>query len=35
MNWSEIFSGGLMAMFVKLVGGQMSRIEMPVKDISC
>lgn len=35
MNWSEIFSGGFMATVVKLVGGQMSRIEMPVEDIPC
>ncbi len=33
-NWGEIFSGDLLPAVVKLLFGQISRIEMPVKKIS-
>lgn len=34
-NWKEVFDGGIMSILIKLMFGQISRVEMPVRYIPC
>ncbi len=34
-NWKEVFDGGIMFILIKLMFGQISRVEMPVRYIPC